>query len=80
MILLPLGILWAGYTLVWYGFTLIQGPGLGLLDLVKPTMIAKSDQFLAQSKQAKFPTGSPENPRIITPQEAIREGDQGRIA
>lgn len=36
MILLPLGVLWAGYTLGWFGWGTLHFPGPGLLDLVIP--------------------------------------------
>lgn len=43
MIVIPLGIVWGGYTLVWYGYSLIRGPGMGLLDLVLPSRAGKAE-------------------------------------
>ena len=56
--MIPLGVVWIGYTLVWYGFCLIKGPGLGLTDLIKPSGVAKVDGFLAGGGAV----GSPGNP------------------
>jgi hypothetical protein len=50
--MIPLGIIWSGYTLIFYGYCLIKGPGLGLTDLIKPSGVAKVDAFLSGS-----PTG-----------------------
>lgn len=47
MILVPLAVLWAGYTITWYGYVLTKGPCLGLLDLVLPGRTAKVDDCRA---------------------------------
>lgn len=55
MILVPLGVLWVGYSFVWYGFTTLKGPGMGLADLVFPSRV---DKATAQLKQlASLPVG-----------------------
>lgn len=35
-VVLGIGVLFAGYTFVYYGYTLVRGPGVGLLDLLVP--------------------------------------------
>lgn len=51
-LMIPLGIVWAGYTLVWYGWSLIQDWGIGLTDLIKPSAVSKVDTAI------KNPAGS----------------------
>ena len=34
--LIGLAITWVGYSLAWYGWTNLQGPGVGILDLIVP--------------------------------------------
>jgi hypothetical protein len=34
--LIAFGIAWAGYVLVWFGWETLQGPGVGLMDLIVP--------------------------------------------
>lgn len=46
MILIPLAVLWAGYTGVWYGWSLLQGEGMGLADLVFPNRGGKADNAI----------------------------------
>lgn len=52
--LLSFGVVWGGYTLIWYGLTLLRGPGLGIGDLVRPSQIAKCQAWwtttIAQSQ------------------------------
>ena len=43
MILIPIGVIFGGYTLLWYGFSLIKGPGMGILDLVSPSRVSQAD-------------------------------------
>lgn len=45
MILIPLAVLWVGYTGVWYGWSMLQGEGMGLADLVFPSRAAKADHI-----------------------------------
>jgi hypothetical protein len=39
-------VFFSGYTLVWYGWTTIRGPGLSFMDLVAPSRIANVDKWL----------------------------------
>lgn len=45
MTLLSIGIVWAGYTVLFYGFTNLKGPGIGFTDLVLPQRVGKVDSF-----------------------------------
>lgn len=47
MILLPLGVLLLGYSGVWYGFCMVRGEGIGIMDVLNPANIGKVDAFLA---------------------------------
>lgn len=47
-----LGVLWAGYQLGWYGFCLLKGPGIGFLDLMKPSQVSKVNNWLMQPHSA----------------------------
>lgn len=47
MSFLSLGVVWAGYTLVWYGMVLLRGPGIGILDLMNPGSISKVTTWLS---------------------------------
>ncbi len=46
MILIPLGVIWLGYTLGWYGFTNLKGPGIGIADLIIPSRVTQVDAQL----------------------------------
>lgn len=41
MKLLGFGLAWAGYTLLWWGWSSLQGPGIGIMDLVIPGRVPK---------------------------------------
>ncbi len=64
MILIPLGVLWGGYTLVWYGYSMLRGPGVGLGDLVNPAKVSKVTQIIKQDWNGSSSSGStlPANP------------------
>lgn len=53
MILIPLGILWLGYTLGWYGYATLQQPisggCTGFTDLILPTHIASVDSCITNN-------------------------------
>lgn len=68
--MIPLGIVWAGYTLVWYGYCLIKGEGIGLTDLIKPSGLTKVNAFLNGS------SNSPSGPQALPEQKGsiIRPG------
>jgi hypothetical protein len=34
--LIGFGIAWAGYAVLWWGWTTLQGPGIGFMDLITP--------------------------------------------
>jgi hypothetical protein len=61
-VIAALGYTWIGYTLIWYGVKLIQGPGIGILDVISPSRISKMDskatsaQGAAQSVQGGINT------------------------
>lgn len=50
MILIPLGVVLLGYQFLWYGATQLMGGGVGFVDLLKPSSIAKVDAALRQQK------------------------------
>jgi len=48
MILIPLGIIWTGYALGWFGYAMTQGQGIGFADLIMPSRVAKVDALIKQ--------------------------------
>jgi len=48
MVIVPLGVVWAGYLLMWYGQCLIKGPGVGIVDLIVPNRASKIDEAISQ--------------------------------
>lgn len=60
MILIPLAVMFAGYQLVWYGYSLTAGGGIGFVELLKPSAIGRVDDRLSQfrSKAIGEATGS----------------------
>ena len=48
--MIPLGVIWVGYSLVWYGVKLIQGPGIGIIDVISPSRITKMDTSASSAK------------------------------
>ena len=58
MILVPFGVLWGGYTLIWYGYSMLKGEGIGLADLVYPSRTTQADNKLATLGQ---PIDNPSN-------------------
>ena len=57
MELLPFGVVFAGYTVAYYGMALLRGPGMGFLDLLVPSHWSKADQVFTSYKQIKNPAG-----------------------
>jgi hypothetical protein len=60
MKLLGFAIAWAGYTLIWWGWSSIQGPGVGFMDLVTPGRVptrAPKDQASAAAQTPGLTTG-----------------------
>lgn len=53
MILIPLGVIWLGYSLLWNGYAMTKGPGIGLGDLIFPSRIAKVDAWREQQPGSK---------------------------
>lgn len=46
MLLIPFGVVWAGYTAIWFGMCTLQAPpsslaNVGLLDLILPSRVGK---------------------------------------
>lgn len=44
--LVPLGVIFAGYQITYYGFALLKGPGMGFLDLLLPQRWGKADGII----------------------------------
>lgn len=42
--------MWIGYSMIWYGVKLIQGPGIGILDVISPSRIGKMDSLATAAK------------------------------
>jgi hypothetical protein len=57
MILLPFGIVFAGYTITYYGVCLLKGPGMGLFDLLVPSRAAKADETIGSWSGLAQPPG-----------------------
>lgn len=57
MILVPLGVVFVGYTVTYYGFTLLKGPGVGFLDLLIPSRWSKADAQIKALSGVKKPPG-----------------------
>lgn len=55
--LIPLAVVWVGYAGIWYGIQLLKGPGIGLLDLIKPSQIGKVDAAILGQRIANDPVG-----------------------
>jgi len=53
MILIPFGVLLGGYTLAFFGWETLKGPGIGLADLFYPSRAAATNAKLAHKPQAK---------------------------
>ena len=47
MLLIPLGVIWFGYSVMYYGWSDIQGPGMGFADLIFPSRINKAENIMA---------------------------------
>ena|SRR6185312_6391416 len=58
MFIVPLGVIWAGYSLVWYGFSLVKGPGMGFTDLIFPSRVAKAEQVIKGWSKASVPASA----------------------
>lgn len=48
MILIPLSVIWAGYTLAWFGYAMTKGQGIGFTDLIIPSRVSKVDAAIKQ--------------------------------
>lgn len=64
MIAIQLALVWAGYTLTWWGYGLIKGKSVGLADLINPKAVSKVDAAFGSDIAAKFtgaaaPSSSP---------------------
>lgn len=46
MFLVAGAVLFSGYQLGWYGYALLQGEGMGFLDLLLPSRQAKASQIV----------------------------------
>jgi hypothetical protein len=53
--LLGFAIAWAGYTLMWWGWSSLQGPGVGIMDLVIPGRVPR---HISDSGAGSGPTGA----------------------
>lgn len=62
MPLLALGLVWAGYTLIWYGYAHITGPrgntDLTLGDLVRPSQLGKVTDWMTKPHAGNNPFGN----------------------
>lgn len=72
MILLPLGVLLLGYSTVWYGFCMVRGEGIGIMDVLNPRNIGKVDDFLTGSGKD---SGTAQAPPYI-PGSGVQPGSQ----
>jgi hypothetical protein len=75
-VFLTLAVGWVGYTLAYFGFCSLKGPGVGLLDLVIPgrtVVIPSSSSSSSPGFSEGFPKGTtigptaPDGSRVITP-------------
>lgn len=57
MELVPFAVVFSGYTLVWYGWALLKGPGMGFLDLLVPARWGHADAVVASWSRVKKPSG-----------------------
>lgn len=66
MKLLGFAIAWAGYTLIWWGWSSIQGPGVGILDLVIPGRVPVHN-MAGQTSVGYVPQGTTptSNPNLL---------------
>lgn len=66
MKLLGFAIAWAGYTLIWWGWSSIQGPGIGIMDLVIPGR-TPAHSMAGQTKVGIVPKGTvpTSNPNLL---------------
>lgn len=46
MVLIPLAVIFGGYQLAWYGWSSLQGPGMGFLDLLLPSNAEKASHIV----------------------------------
>jgi len=53
--LLGFAIAWAGYTLIWWGWSSLQGPGVGLMDLVIPGRVPSRSNTSASVLSSGYP-------------------------
>lgn len=59
-------VMLAGYTLGWWGWRSLQGPGIGLRDLITPSLVGKVDAARAGNPNASS-SGSTSNGYANTP-------------
>lgn len=71
--MIPLGIMWAGYTLVWYGYALLKDWGIGITDLIKPSAGSKIQNAINAQNPPSNTNGNAPN----TPQQSA--GNHGAI-
>ena len=57
MKLLGFAIAWAGYTLMWWGWSSLQGPGVGIMDLVVPGRVP-AHNMAGQTSVGYVPAGT----------------------
>lgn len=57
MILVPLAVVWGGYTLAFYGWAMLQGPGIGFTDLILPNRVGKVESALSTLTAPSGPLG-----------------------
>lgn len=69
MILIPLGVVWSGYLLVWYGICTLKDNGVGIVDLIKPSSIATVQAALSggNSGPIQVPDSSGTGPGLTDP-------------
>jgi hypothetical protein len=66
--LLGFAICWAGYALMWWGWSSIQGPGVGIMDLVVPGRVP-AHNMAGQNTVGPVPQGTvpSSNPVLLAP-------------
>lgn len=68
MKLLGFAVAWAGYVLMWWGWSSIQGPGVGIVDLVTPGRVP-AHNMAGQVNVGPVPKGTvpSSNPALLAP-------------
>lgn len=77
----------AGYTLTWFGYARLKGPGMGILDLIVPSRIANAQAVIAGwgsstgTSTTKGGSGSPStttSPGTTSPTTGLTPGQQSQ--